>query len=58
MGISNKRACLNEMYGKDHVSNFSSVIEVDENEKFTRNDNDNPLSFFTNEYCQYCGCKY
>ena len=44
-------------YESEAQFDFRFLEEVDEATKFSRNDNGDLQSFFTNEYCSMCNCK-
>lgn len=39
------------MYTEDMTMTFDSIARSNDNERFSRVNNDDPSSFFTNEYC-------
>lgn len=47
-----KRQC---MYIEDTNMTYESVTKVNEYEKYNRENNEDPSSFFTNEFCHICG---
>jgi len=47
---SERRRIGDEVYGEDEKIDFR-VLGVEDSERFTRYNNQDPSSFFTNEYC-------
>jgi hypothetical protein len=54
-----KRRCKEIYTAESSLEKFKCVnIADDDYERCTRDNNDDPSSFFTNEFCHLCGCKY